>query len=126
MSEAKKARIAAFLKEVKKIITAGRGLDVIPRRENITCLAELGLTRKNQKEEILGLTVSDYCEGPEPDRDRPGEVWVFGKQISGREVYIKIKIAKVGKETIAKCLSFHPANHPLCFPFRMKEGGDKK
>ena len=126
MDQAKKAQIAKFLKEFKKIATSGRGLDVIPRRENIVCLAELGITRKNQKEEIMSLTVVDYCEGPKPDKDRPGEIWVFGKQISGKEVYIKLKIAQVGKEWIAKCLSFHPAKHPLCLPFRSEKGGDKK
>ena len=128
MDQAKKARIAAFLKDFKKIVTAGRGLDIIPRPANIDCLAELGLTRKNQREEILALTVSDYCDGPEPDKDRPGEIWVFGKRIGGKEVYIKLKIARVGKEKMAKCLSFHPAKHPLCFPFGEdpKKGGEKK
>jgi len=126
LEQAKKARIAAFLKDFKKIVTAGRGLYIIPRPANIACLAELGLTRKNQIEEILALTVSDYCEGPEPDKDRPGEIWVFGKRISGKEVYIKLKISRVGKEKMAKCLSFHPAKHALCFPFAQKERGDKK
>lgn len=126
MDEGKRVRIAEFLKEFKKIVAKGRGLDVIPRLENIVCLSELGLTRKNQKDEIMSLTAADYCEGPEPDRDRAGEIWVFGKQIGGKEVYIKLKIAQVGKEKIAKCLSFHPAKHPLCFPFRSEKGGGRK
>jgi hypothetical protein len=126
LDQSKKARIVAFLMEFKKIVTAGRGLDIIPRHANVACLAELGLTRKNQREEILALTVSDYCEGPEPDKDRPGEIWVFGKRIGGKEVYIKLKIARVGKEKMAKCISFHPAKHPLCFPFARKERGGKK
>lgn len=126
MDQGKREKVAKFLKEFKKIATTGRGLDLIPRAENITCLAELRITKKNQKEEIMNLTVDDHCEGPEPDKDRPGEVWLFGKRISGKEVYIKLKIAQVGKETIAKCLSFHPARHPLSFPFKPGEGGDKK
>jgi hypothetical protein len=126
LDQGKRGKVAKFLKEFKKIATTGRGLDLIPRAENIACLAELRITKKNQKEEIMNLTVDDYCEGPEPDKDRPGEVWLFGKRISGKEVYIKLKIAQVGKETIAKCLSFHPAKHPLCFPFKPGEGGDKK
>ena len=126
MDQGKREKVAKFLKKFKKIATTGRGLDLIPRAENIACLAELRITKKNQKEEIMNLTVDDYCEGPEPDKDRPGEVWLFGKRISDKEVYIKLKIAQVGKETIAKCLSFHPAKHPLCFPFKPGEGGDKK
>jgi len=126
LDQGKREKVAKFLKKFKKIATTGRGLDLIPRAENIACLAELRITKKNQKEEIMNLTVDDYCEGPEPDKDRPGEVWLFGKRISGKEVYVKLKIAQVGKETIAKCLSFHPARHPLCFPFKPGEGGDKK
>jgi len=84
-------------------------------------LADLGLTKNNLKEKILALSVEDYCGGPEPDRDRAGDVWIFGKQIFGREIYIKLKIAWVGKEKIAKCLSFHPASYPLCFPYRGEE-----
>ena len=123
MGEAKKSDIKNFLIEFKKIVVTGRGLDIVPRRENLDALSDLGLTKKNLKEEILSLSVQDYCEGPEPDRDRPGEVWIFGKHIAGKEIYIKLKIAQVSKEKIAKCLSLHAANFPLCFPYRDKKGG---
>jgi len=126
LDEVKKGSIRGFLKEFKKIAVTGRGLDIIPRRHTMEALAELGMTKKNLKEEILNLSVEDYCEGPEPDKDRGGDVWVFGKQIGGREIYIKLKIAQVGAEKIAKCLSFHPASYPLCFPYREKRGRDKK
>lgn len=77
---------------------------------------------------LMTLSVADYCEGPKPDKDRPGDVWVFGKQIGGKEVYIKLKIAQVRQEKIAKCLSFHAAKYPLGFPFRDKpeEGREEK
>lgn len=120
MDEAQKKKVGEFLKEFKKIITTGRGLDIIPRRGYIDALAKLGLTKKNCKDEILTLSVADYSEGPIRDRDRPGEIWVFGKCIGGKEVYIKLKIAHSGNEKIAKCLSFHAAQHPLCFPFKQK------
>ena len=120
MDEAQKEKVREFLRELKKIVTTGRGLDVIPRRENIDALAELGLTKKNRKDEILALSVADYCKGPSPDSDKPGEIWVFGKCVGGKEVYIKLKIAHIGNEKIAKCLSFHVAQRTLCFPFREK------
>ena len=116
--------IREFLKEFKKIVVSGRGLDIINRLETREALADLGLTKNNLKEEILGLSVEDYCEGPEPDRDRPGDIWIFGKQIFGREIYIKLKIAWVGEGKIAKCLSFHPASYPLPFPYRAKKRRD--
>jgi hypothetical protein len=60
--------------------------------------------------------------GPEPDKDKPGEIWKFGKLIEGIEVYIKLKIAQVGKEKIAKCISFHPAECPSLFSIKEREG----
>ena len=128
MDETKKDSVRNFLKEFKQIVATGRGLDIIPRRETRDALAELGLTRKNCADEIMTLSVADYCEGPKPDKDRPGDVWIFGKQIGGKEVYIKLKIAQGGQEKIAKCLSFHAAKYPLDFPFqnRLKERREQK
>jgi len=111
-----KIQVALFLKEFKQIVTQGRGLDIINRRENLESLSGLGLTKKNCKNEILNLSVSNYCSGPEPDKDLPGKVWVFGKIIDGKEIYIKLKIAHVNSMRIAKCISFHIANYPLEFP----------
>jgi hypothetical protein len=126
LGELKQGEIREFLLQFKKIIVAGRGLDIVNRRGNIEALAKLGLTKKNLKDEIMTLSVENYCGGPEPDRDRPGDIWVFGKQVGTEEIYIKLKIAQVGKEKIAKCISFHTANFPLCYPFRAEERKDGK
>jgi hypothetical protein len=128
LDEAKRGLIAKFLKKFKKIATEGRGIDFISRRKNLDSLAKLGLTKKNCKEEILSLSVAEYSHGPKPDKDRKGEIWEFGKLIANKEVYIKLKIAQVGKEKIAKCLSFHVAEYPLCFPLGedLEKGGEKK
>lgn len=126
MDELKLSEIRSFLLQFKKIVTEGRGLDIVNRRENLEALANLGLTKKNLREEILTLSIENYCEGPEPDRDRPGNVWVFGKQLGSEEIYIKLKIAQVGKEKIAKCISFHTANFPLCYPYHEGERKDGK
>ncbi len=82
----------------------------------------MSLTKKNREDEILTLSVEDYCSGPEPDSDKPGVIWIFGKQIEGKHVYIKLKIAETGKVKIAKCLSFHLAKFPMCFPCKEKGG----
>lgn len=121
MGEVKLAEIRDFLLQFKKIVVTGRGLDIVNRRENMDALAKLGFTKKNLREEIMTLSVENYCQGPEPDRDRPGDILVFGKQIGSEEIYIKLKIAQVGEEKIAKCLSFHAANFPLSYPFRAEE-----
>ena len=45
-----------------------------------------------------------------------GEMWVFGKDIKGRELYIKIMISNVCGQTI--CISFHLAEKKLTYPFK--------
>ena len=45
-----------------------------------------------------------------------GEMWVFGKDIRGREVYIKIMISGLSGQTI--CISFHIAESPMKYPFK--------
>jgi len=118
LDEKRRILVGNFLKKFKKIATKGRGIDIIPRRKTLDSLSKLGITKHICKEEILSLSVDDYCKGPKPDEDRPGEVWEFGKTILGKEVYIKLKIARAGRAMIAKCLSFHEAVYPLCFPFK--------
>jgi len=41
-----------------------------------------------------------------------------GLYVVKREVYVKLKIAQVGTHKIAKCISFHAAQQPLCYPFK--------
>jgi hypothetical protein len=125
LSGSKEEEINRFLKEFK-MVAKQRGIDFVPRQEFIETLILFGITRRNCEEEILSLSVDDYCQGPDDDRDRPGKVWIFGRHIEDREVYIKLKLATVGKEMIAKCLSFHPAGFPLCFPLQLRKGGKEK
>jgi hypothetical protein len=118
VDEGKRRKIADFLTEFKNIVVTGRGLDVIPREKNNLALIKLGITEGNRKDEILSLSLNDYCEGPEKDNDKPGDIWIFGKTVNDKEVYIKLKVAQVDEEKIAKCLSFHPAEFHLSYPAR--------
>jgi hypothetical protein len=107
-----------FLLEFKQVTTRGSGIDIVPRADTRQTLAYIGLTKANLEEILLGLSVTDYCQGPETDRDRPGNVWIFGREIEGHEVYIKLKVAQAGEKQIAKCISFHIAKYPLEYPHR--------
>ena len=120
MGKASADRVRSFLKEFKMIASA-QGMYVIERVKNTAALAELGLTAGNRVDEILSLSVADYCGGPEKDLNGEGEVWMFGRQIADKEVYIKLKIVAIkgpknGEQKIAKCISFHSAEFPLRFP----------
>ena len=94
MVELSQLNPALFLKEFKQLVQE-EGLYVVNRLNHQESLAELGLTKEACKIEILGLSVTDYCKGPQPNKDRPGDIWVFGKKIAGREVYIKLKMHKL-------------------------------
>lgn len=67
---------------------------------------------------LLGLSVADYCEGPLDDRDFPGELWVFGKVIEGKEIYIKLKLAGSQSSRLVRVISFHQARESLYYPYK--------
>jgi hypothetical protein len=86
----------------------------------MNCLAELELDFGDVRDLILQLLVTDYCEGPVNDRNMPGDLWVFGKVVAGKEVYIKLKLATFGSLRLVRVVSFHLARESLCYPY--KEG----
>lgn len=52
------------------------------------------------------------------DNNDPPYLFIFGKHISGKLIYIKIKLRNIGdgkKEIV--CISFHEALYPMNFPF---------
>lgn len=127
MKNSKTDQVRDFLKRLKQTVVT-KGIYFIPREINLNALAELGFTQKNAIDIILTLSVDDYCEGPLKDRDKPGNVWIFGKHVMENNIYMKLKLATIknrsGKKMeIAKCISFHIASHPLAFPLRNKKGG---
>lgn len=117
-----KDAVGRFLREVKETITKPPGQYqswvLVPRPENKDCMAELGFRFSDIRDVILGLSVADYCEGPVSDHDRPGDFWVFGKMMDGREVYIKLKLASLDVLRMLRVVSFHFAKEPICYPFK--------
>lgn len=64
---------------------------------------------------LENLEPEDYCEGPlEETIYGTGNMWVFGKEISGNEIYIKVAM---GNNSVI-CISFHLAEYPLNYPFK--------
>ena len=87
------------------------------RGKNQKALEELEIVPSFRKVIIENLKVEDYVEGPIIDTlNHLGEMWVFGKDVKGREVYIKIMISNVGGQTI--CISFHLAESKLTYPLK--------
>ena len=87
------------------------------RGKNKKALEELVIVPSYRKVVIENLTVDDYVDGPVVDTlNKLGEMWVFGTDVKGREVYIKIMISEFNGQTI--CISFHLAEKPLKYPFK--------
>lgn len=87
------------------------------RGKNRQTLEELEIVPMYRRVVIESLVAEDYVQGPVVDElNRFGEMWVFGKDVKEREIYIKIMLGCEGSQTI--CISFHIAEHPLTYPFR--------
>lgn len=113
--------VEQHLQELHTLITQKDcQLDILPRKrdeqeddlyttEN-TMLA-LGYNSEDIKRELSLLNVSDYIENIKDDKyiDSP-DFRVFGKEIQGRQIYIKEKI-RTSKKIF--CVSFHFARFPL-------------
>lgn len=92
------------------------------RGKNQSAIEELELVPSFRNVVIENLVAEDYVHGPVVDElNKLGEMWVFGKDVKGREVYIKIMLGGVGCQTI--CISFHLAEYPLVYPFKVKKEG---
>lgn len=85
--------------------------------KNFQTLMELELSMEEVKKELKGLTMTDYSEGPLPDTLYYGApLWVFGKVVRQREVYIKITIGPPNEKVI--CISFHFPEHTMTYPYK--------
>lgn len=90
---------------------------VINRVENTQALLDLEISANERKEIIMNSHTTDYFKGPSTDRDRPEfEVWEFGKIVKNTEVYIKLTRRRENSRSI--CISFHPANHQITYPYK--------
>lgn len=63
------------------------------------------------------IKINDYSEGPIPEKLYGGaDMWVFGKTVKNREVYIKITMGPASQSAI--CISFPIAEHKMSYPLK--------
>jgi hypothetical protein len=87
------------------------------RGKNAQALVELELRPVERKAILEALETRDYCEGPLEEKLYGGsEMWVFGRTIKKKEVYIKITMGAMGSSVI--CISFHLAQHKMNYPLK--------
>lgn len=94
------------------------GILYVFRDKNQNALTELGITPAGRTEIIKQIETDDYVETIETAM-QDGDMWVFGKDVNERELYIKISMGRPSSHTI--CISFHVAEHPINYAFKGKE-----
>ena len=100
------------------------GVFFLDRDKNVNALNDLGITRMERLAVVRSIEVDDYSEGPIKEQlNGFGEMWVFGKDVSGQEVYIKITLGHPNSSTIV--ISFHVAEHPINYPFKEESKENK-
>ena len=118
---ATRREVAAFLGAFKVAMDFGFFI-FVDRERNLQGLADLGIGVSDAKKAIAGLTPDNYSSGPEADHDGSSDdVWLFGTEVEGTEVYTKLKLVQDPKKRSvrwAKVLGFHPAERPISYPLR--------
>ena len=120
----KEEAVRDFLLELKDVMSKPIGAlpswVLVPRQENLGCLAELEWDNDDVAALIYSLSVEDYSSGPLKDRDEKGDVWIFGKKVFGAELYVKLKLASLGSLKRVRIISLHEADQPLSYPYGRK------
>lgn len=113
------SEIEAYLTAFRGAAARPLGINVIPREKTRSGLADLGLTLSAAQQVIFAVSAKDYCKGPEVNHNNPEQsVWIFGKEVAGVEVYIKLILTPRLNQAI--CIAFHPAERRLFYPHRSK------
>lgn len=110
----KEEEVEAFLREFMPKFEVW-GIIFMHRDKNEMALKALGITPVAREEIIRKIERQDYSHSL-IDEKSFGEMWVFGKDYDGTELYIKISMGAPGTHTI--CISFHEAERPLTYPFK--------
>ena len=109
--------VRAFLEQFNTKVQVFGILFRDDRPKNKEALQILDITPLQRELIVKNLQAQDYVEGPVIDvLNKKCEMWVFGKDVKGREVYIKITLGYENGQTI--CISFHIVEHPLEYPFK--------
>ena len=127
--QSEKKAVEAFLKELKEVLEdkdfdIDNNLIMIKSKKDQIeystnyAMTDLEYDSSDIVERLKELTIDEYSETLfDKDDDKPPLLFVFGKDINSRLVYIKLKIKG---ETTKKvlCLSCHYAKYDMKFPYK--------
>lgn len=90
------------------------GIIYLDRDKNEEALKALGIIPKARDEIVRQLKSDDYVETLSADFFN--EMWVFGRDVDGTELYIKIALGRPNSQTV--CISFHLAEHQIKYAYK--------
>lgn len=109
--------IDSFLKTFKEKLGIWGLIFRSDRDKNHNTMKELELSVIHVKKELAAISFEDYSEGPTKDTLYKGsDMWIFGRTIRSREVYIKITMGQPGNEVL--CISFHFPEGTMKYPYK--------
>lgn len=109
--------VETFLKDFDVKFKVFDIIFVDARVKNANTLLLLDIPPARRREIIESILAADYVQGPLDDTlYGVASLWVFGKIYKQQELYIKISMGRPGGSVI--CISFHPAEKPLHYPYK--------
>ncbi|MEX2560255.1 MAG: hypothetical protein WD403_10095 [Pirellulales bacterium] len=115
--------VAQFLSDFRAAIRLGF-IHWLPRPEDRQHLIDLNITQNQALERLTQLTPENYSKGPQPDDVKPDrEVWTFGFDLDGAEVYLKLALQPDPRRrhvVHGLIWSYHRAEWPMSYPLRGK------
>ncbi|WP_158011057.1 type II toxin-antitoxin system MqsR family toxin [Hymenobacter lapidarius] len=111
--------VAEYLREFKDKLQFF-GFIIVDRDKNSSkTLLKLGINGDNVRSCLRELEPTDYFQGPTPNEQAGNPpVWVFGRELRGHEIYIKVHLGRPSRSVI--CISFHLAEHSITYPLKRK------
>lgn len=112
-----KEKISQFLSEFKVKLDIWGVLFRDDRSKNSQTLLDIEIKPSEREKVLKELKIENYSGGPVEETMYGGaDMWIFGKLIKNKEIYIKITMGYKGAEVI--CISFHVAEHPMNYPYK--------
>ena len=128
--QSKEKEITEFLSELKNILygkefNIDNDLTIIKSKKKSGkeqystpyTLLDLNYDASDVVERLKELTIKEYSETlVDKDDLNPPLLFVFGKNVLGKQIYIKLKIKGVQTRHVL-CVSFHYAEERMSFPY---------
>ena len=117
MASNPKDEVERFLADFKQKLDIWGFFIRTDRGKNFETMKQLEYSVEDVKKELGELELSHYSEGPLKETLYKGaNMWVFGKMVQSKEVYIKISLGQPGDKVLFH--SFHFAEHSMKYPYK--------